>query len=512
MIETQRVYYFEKTLFYGTLYPSMNTDNEEVKKAYDKPITPRATDYSEWYLDIIRAAELADYSPVKGCMVIRPYGYALWERVQHVLDAEFKARHVDNAYFPMLIPQRLLEREKEHVEGFAPEVAVVTHAGGEKLDEPLVLRPTSETIMYEVFKDWVHSYRDLPLLINQWANVIRWEKRTKPFLRTTEFLWQEGHTVHATEAEADKMAREMQGVYEAFARDYMAIPTITGRKSESEKFAGALHTYTCEAMMQDGKALQFATSHNLGDHFAKAFDIQYLDEHNTSQYGWQTSWGLSTRSIGGLIMTHSDDKGLVLPPKMASLRVVIIPIYKEDSRDTVLAQANILASSILAGSTWVTSRQIVIDTEDKRPGEKHFHWEKKGVPVRIEIGPKDIETGECVLVRRDTSEKKRVLLASVATELDALLNHIQESLLARAQTRLQEHTKEVGTWEEFVTVIEAGNFVLASYDGTAETEKEIKEKTGATVRCIPPAYERDSATCILTGTPSVGKVIFAKAY
>ena len=477
----------------------------------DKKITPRAENYSEWYLDIISAAELADYSPVKGCMVIRPNGYQLWERVQSVLDAKFKDLGVVNAYFPMLIPERLLTKEKEHVEGFAPEVAVVTHAGGEKLEEPLVLRPTSETIIYETYKNWIHSYRDLPLLINQWANVIRWEKKTKPFLRTTEFLWQEGHTVHLNNEESDSYARKMLDVYKNFAEEYMAIPVVAGQKTESEKFAGALHTYTCEAMMQDGKALQFCTSHNLGDHFAKAFDIQYLDESNTLQYGWQTSWGLSTRSIGGLIMAHSDDRGLVLPPKMAKLKIVIVPIINSENKDSVMLVVNDLKEKLIADSI-IGNHGVNIDDRDLRPGDKYFWHEKRGVPIRIEIGPKDIANNQCVLVRRDTGEKINTELVNVVETINLLLNTMQSDLLKKAENNLKEKTKEVSNWDDFVKEIENNNFVMAYYDGSPETEKLIKDTTGATVRCIPFNENPSDGICIKTGNPSKQRVLFARAY
>ncbi len=477
----------------------------------DKKITPRAENYSEWYLDIISAAELADYSPVKGCMVIRPNGYQLWEKVQSVLDAKFKDLGVVNAYFPMLIPERLLTKEKEHVEGFAPEVAVVTHAGGEKLEEPLVLRPTSETIIYETYKNWVHSYRDLPLLINQWANVIRWEKKTKPFLRTTEFLWQEGHTVHLNNQESDYYARKMLDVYQDFAREYMAIPVVAGQKTESEKFAGALHTYTCEAMMQDGKALQFCTSHNLGDHFAKAFDIQYLDESNTLQYGWQTSWGLSTRSIGGLIMAHSDDRGLILPPKMAKLKIVIVPIVNTENKDSVMVVVNDLKEKLITDTT-IGIHGVNVDDRDLRPGDKYFWHEKRGVPIRIEIGPKDIANNQCVLVRRDTGEKINTELTNIVETINSLLNTIQSDLLKKAENDLKEKTKEDSKRDDFVKEIENNNFVMAHYDGTPETEKIIKEATGATVRCIPFAELPTDGICIKTGNPSKQRVLFARAY
>lgn len=479
------------------------------KQEFDKSITTRSDDYSQWYIDVISAAELADYSPVKGCMIIKPNGYAIWESVQQVLDKEFKNKGVRNAYFPMLIPERLLTREKEHVEGFAPEVAVVTHAGGEKLEEPLVLRPTSETIMYEVFSNWVHSYRDLPLLINQWANVIRWEMKTKPFLRTTEFLWQEGHTVHKNGIESDSFAKEMLEVYKKFFRDFMAIPVITGVKSENEKFAGAERTYTCEAMMQDGKALQIATSHNLGDHFAKAFNVQFLDENNTSQYGHQTSWGLSTRSIGGLIMTHSDDKGLVLPPKIAPIKIVIVPITNESNHEEVVTKANELAENLKQ----VYGHSVLVDARPNlRPGEKYFKWEKEGVPVRVEYGPKDIEKGECVLVRRDTGDKQSIKIDTVVNSISDLLIQIQQNLLNTAEQRINTRIISVDSYDEFKKHIEQGDFVLAHWDGTGETEKKIKEETGATIRCIPFNSLEEKGSCILTGEVSSKRVLFAKAY
>ncbi len=477
-------------------------------KFADKKITPRAEDYSQWYLDVIDAAELAEHSPVKGCMVIKPYGYAIWEAIQKTLDEKFKESGVENAYFPLLIPERLLKREEAHVEGFAPEVAMVTHAGGKKLDEPLVVRPTSETIIYEVFSNWIHSYRDLPLLINQWANVVRWELRTRLFLRTTEFLWQEGHTVHATNEEADARARQMQEVYREFAENYMAIPVIPGVKSDSEKFAGAAQTYTLEPMMQDGKALQFATSHNLGQNFAKVFNVKFLDENNTEQFGWQTSWGLSTRSIGGLIMTHSDDKGLVMPPRIASIQAIITTIAPNPEAATVVtAAANEL--SVALKTVGIKTR---VDSREIRPGEKFFAWEKKGVPVRVEIGPKDVAAGTCVLVRRDTGDKKSVALVDAPTEISALLVEIQSNLFNRALEYQKEKTKSVNTWEEFVAAIEAGNFVLAHWDRDAATEALIKEETGATIRCIPFSQPEESGVCIKTGKPSSKRVLFAKSY
>ncbi len=483
-----------------------------MEMSHDKPITPRSEDYSQWYLDVIAAADLAENSPVRGCMVIKPNGYAIWEKVQQALDEEFKNKGVQNAYFPLLIPEKFLKREAQHVEGFAPEVAVVTHAGGEKLDEPLVIRPTSETIMYDVFSKWVRSYRDLPLLINQWANVLRWELRTKPFLRTTEFLWQEGHTVHQTEQEADDFARQMLEVYKNFSRDYMAIPVITGEKTESERFAGALKTYCCEAMMQDGKALQYATSHNLGDNFAKAFEVQYLDQNNTLQYGWQTSWGLSTRSIGGLIMTHSDDKGLVLPPKMATTKVVIVPIYREDTKEKVMSIVSILKKQIEEN---VGIRTVYIDDrENISIGEKFFEWEKKGVPVRIEMGPKDIEKEICTVVRRDTGEKIGIEYnpETIGNAVQDVLDSMQKDLLNAAQDRLAKNTVSVDSWHDFTTAIAEGKFVMAHWDGTAETEKKIKEEIGATIRCIPFDTKVESGVCIKTSNPSTQRVLFAKAY
>ena len=488
------------------------TNNSKVPdsnaKAVEKKITPRAVDYSQWYLDIISAAELADYGPVKGTMVIRPYGYAIWEATQNILNEKFKETGVENAYFPMFIPEKLLNKEKEHVEGFAPEVAVVTHAGGKKLDEPLVVRPTSETIMYDIFSGWIRSYRDLPLLINQWANVVRWELRTRLFLRTTEFLWQEGHTVHETEAEAEARARQMLEIYRDFAENYIAIPVIPGMKSESEKFAGALRTYTIEAMMQDGKALQYATSHNLGQNFAKAFDVKFLDRNNTEHFGWQTSWGLSTRTIGGLIMAHSDDKGLVLPPKIASIQAIITTISTSDKEKEIVTKKAAELDEVLK-KTGVKSKT---DTRDIRPGEKYFEWEKKGVPIRIELGPKDIANDSAVLVRRDTGEKTKVALGSIADSVSKLLMDIQTNLFKRAQEYNKAKTKKVDTWDEFVAAIDGGNFVLAHWSGDKDVEAAIKEETGATIRCIPFDQKPEKGVCIKSGKPSNGRVVFAKAY
>ncbi len=486
----------------------MAANTEQNRKNFQKTITPRTEDYSQWYLDIISAADLAENGPARGTMVIKPYGYALWEASQRFLDAKFKETGVENAYFPMLIPERLLKKEESHVEGFAPEVAVVTHAGGKKLEEALIVRPTSETIMYDVFSNWIQSYRDLPLLINQWANVVRWEMRPRLFLRTTEFLWQEGHTVHATEAEADERARMMLEVYRDFAENVLAIPVIPGVKSESEKFAGALRTYALEAMMQDGKALQFSTSHLLGQNFSKVFDINFLDAAGEKQYGWQTSWGLSTRVLGGLIMVHSDDKGLVLPPKIASIQVIITTIGSSDEDRTATgAIAATIATELKAAGLLVR-----IDDRDLRPGEKFYEWEKKGVPLRLEIGPKDLADNAAVLVRRDTGEKQRVALSEIVTSAENLLTTIQTDLFERALAMQKEKTKSVDSWDDFVATIEAGNFALAHWCGDADVEAEIKEATGATTRCIPFDQPEEAGICIKSGKPSQKRVIFAKAY
>lgn len=480
----------------------------EQSKFDDKKITPRAEDYSQWYLDVIEAADLAENAPVKGCMIIKPNGYALWEKTQKILDEKFKATGVSNAYFPMLIPERLLKREEEHVEGFAPEVAVVTHAGGKKLEESLILRPTSETIMYEVFSKWVRSHRDLPLLINQWANVIRWEMRTRLFLRTTEFLWQEGHTVHATHEEAEERVLMMLNIYKDFAENYMAIPVVPGRKSEAEKFAGASGTYTIETMMQDGKALQFATSHDLGQNFSKVFDVTFLNDKSEKQYAWQTSWGLSTRVIGGLIMTHSDDKGLVLPPKIAPVQVVIIPIIPKEwdkqlvEEETKTMYANLASKGI----------SVKIDDRDLRPGEKFYEWEKRGVPIRIEIGPKDLANNSAIMARRDTGEKKSVSLPELADTIENTLDLIQNNLYEKAKVRLDENIVKADSWEEFKRAIDNNKFVMAHWSGDEEVELAIKEETGATVRCFPLGQEKEEGLCIKSGKPSVGRVLFAKSY
>ena len=480
----------------------------EQSKFEDKKITTRTEDYSQWYLDVIEAADLAENSPVKGCMIIKPSGYALWEKTQKILDEKFKATGVENAYFPMLIPERLLKREEEHVEGFAPEVAVVTHAGGKKLEESLILRPTSETIMYEVFSKWVRSHRDLPLLINQWANVIRWEMRTRLFLRTTEFLWQEGHTVHATFDEAEARVLMMLDIYRDFAENYMAIPVVPGRKSEAEKFAGASGTYTIEAMMQDGKALQFATSHNLGQNFSKVFDVTFLDDKSQKQYAWQTSWGLSTRVIGGLIMTHSDDKGLVLPPKIAPIQVVIIPIIpKEWDRQLVEEETKTIQSNLISKGI-----SVKVDDRDLRPGEKFYEWEKKGIPLRIEIGPKDLANNSVVMARRDTGEKKSVDLPELVEIIESTLEIMQNNLYDKAKVRLTENTVSVDNWDDFKKAIDNNNFVMAHWSGDQDVELAIKEETGATVRCFPIGQEKEDGVCVKSGKKSIGRVLFAKSY
>src|SRR3989344_7518654 len=481
--------------------------NGSIDKLATKKITSRAEDYSAWYTDVIDAAGLAEHSPVKGCMIIKPHGYAIWEGIQKILDERFKQTGVENAYFPMLIPERLLKREEKHVEGFAPEVAVVTHAGGKKLDEPLVLRPTSETIMYEVFSNWIQSYRDLPLLINQWANVIRWEMRTRLFLRTTEFLWQEGHTVHATEKEADDRARMMLEIYRDFAENVMAIPAILGVKTESEKFAGALKPYSVETMMQDGKALQFSTSHNLGQNFSKPFNVKFLDEKGDTQYGWQTSWGLSTRVIGGLIMVHSDDVGLVLPPRLAPVQVVVVPIGAGNEK---WANVLVAAKSIADDLKNKLNLKVKFDDRDMRPGEKFFEWERKGVPLRIEIGPKDLDAGKVVFVRRDTGEKKSVLQKDFQDSVINELDSIQKNLFERALKYRKDKTKRVDNWEDFKKEIEGDNFVFAHWCGDGDVEAEIKKETGATIRCIPFDEPLEEGKCIKTGKFSKQRVLFAR--
>ncbi len=471
-------------------------------------ITPRSEDYSKWYLDVIAAADLAENSPVRGCMTIKPNGYSLWEKTQQVLNEKFKNLGVKNAYFPLFIPEKLIKKESEHIEGFAPEIAVVTQAGGQKLEEPVIIRPTSETIMYEAFSRWIKSYRDLPLLINQWANVVRWELKTKPFLRTTEFLWQEGHTVHQSEREADFWARQMLAVYQDFIENYLAIPVISGLKTETEKFAGADKTYCLEAIMQDGKALQIATSHHLGQNFSKAFEVTFLDQKQERHFAWQTSWGLSTRAIGGLIMTHSDDRGLVLPPKMASLHFVIVTIYKnKEEKDKIDKKAFEIKERIVS-----LGYQCEVDNEDERAGEKFYKWEKRGVPVRLEIGLKELEKREVVLARRDNSEKRVIKEQEIEKKVKDILIEIQSFLFERAKNFLKEKTVRVDSWSDFKKQIETGCFVLAHWSGTAQVEQEIKKETGATIRCLPFEEKEEKGLCLKSGASSKKRVLFAKAY
>jgi prolyl-tRNA synthetase len=474
-----------------------------------KGLTSRASDYSQWYLDVIAAADMADYSPVKGCMVIKPWGYAIWENIQKILNDKFKEKGVKNAYFPLLIPQSFLTKEAEHVEGFAPECAVVTEAGGKKLEEPLVIRPTSETIMYDMYSKWIKSYRDLPLLINQWANVVRWEMRTRLFLRTTEFLWQEGHTVHATAEEADAFSREMLEVYRDFAENYMAMSVVSGVKSDAERFAGAVRTYSIEAMMQDGKALQAGTSHFLGDNFAKAFNVKFLSENNEEKFAWQTSWGVSTRLIGALIMAHSDDKGLVLPPKLAPLQVVIVPINMEKNPDLAKAVEKLGEALKNQGISFEVDKR-----ENLRPGAKFFEWEKKGVPVRIEIGPKDMEKNQLIAARRDTGEKISIDFKNNPAKIIAeLLNTIHEDLLEKSKKFREEKTYEIDNYAEFKKLIESQpGFYSAFWCGKSECEGKIKEETKATIRCVSFDAKGKSGKCLYCGKKAADKVIYARAY
>lgn len=490
----------------------------KLKMAKEKT-SSKQTNFSEWYLNIIQKAELADYPPVKGCMVIRPNGYAIWENVRHFLDKMFKQTGHKNAYFPLLIPQSFIQKEKQHVEGFSPEVAVVTHAGGKKLEEPYVIRPTSETIINSMFSKWVQSYRDLPLLINQWANVIRWEMRTRPFLRTSEFLWQEGHTCHETKEEAEEEAHKMLGVYKDFLENYLAIPILCGKKTENERFAGAVDTYCVEALMQDGKALQAGTSHYLGQNFSKAFDIKFQTREGILDHVHQTSWGVSTRLIGAIIMVHSDDDGLVLPPRIAPTHVVIVPITPDkDSRTKVLQEAEMLADSIESYPTKQAKLEraasVIIDKDDQRsPGWKFNHWEAQGVPIRVEIGPRDIEKEQAVLVRRDTKKKTIVPIKQAPQMVMELLDDMQKSLFEKAYNFVKKNTTEVNDYEEFKSILDnKGGYISAHWDGTHETELAIKEETKATIRCIPFNQELKEGKCIKTGNPSKGRVIFARAY
>ncbi len=488
-----------------------------------KEITSRATDYAQWYNDLVLKGGLADYSAVRGCMVIKPYGFAVWENMQAALDKMFKDTGHVNAYFPLFIPKSFFSREAAHVEGFAKECAVVTHyrlkndpEGGvmvdpeAKLEEELIIRPTSETIIWNSYRDWIQSHRDLPLLINQWANVVRWEMRTRLFLRTAEFLWQEGHTAHATREEAVEEAERMLEIYARFAEEFMAVPVIRGIKTASERFAGAVETYCIEALMQDGKALQAGTSHFLGQNFAKAFDVKFSNKDNQLEYVWATSWGVTTRLVGALVMTHSDDDGLILPPKLAPWQVVIVPIYKGDEqRELINAKVNGLVKELQAFGI-----RVKYDNSDNaRPGWKFAEYEMKGVPVRIAIGARDLEQNLAEVVRRDTREKRVVSFDGIAQYVDSLLKEIQESMFNNAKAYRDEHITPADNWDEFERLLdEKGGFISAHWDGTAETEATIKEKTKATIRCIPLNNKKEKGKCILTGNPSEQRVLFGRAY
>ena len=477
-----------------------------------KNITPRKENYSQWYLDVISAGKLADYAPVKGCMVIRPSGFAIWEAMQARLDRMFKETGHVNAYFPLLIPKHFMEKEAEHVEGFSPECAVVTHGGGKELEEPLMIRPTSETVIGHMYSQWIQSYRDLPVLINQWCNVLRWEMRTRLFLRTSEFLWQEGHTAHETEEEAQEETMRMLEIYRRFQEEDLAIPVIPGLKTESEKFPGAIATYCIEAMMQDGKALQAGTSHNLGQNFAKAFDITFLDRKNEQSHAWTTSWGVSTRMIGGLIMTHSDDDGLIIPPRIAPVQVVIIPIFTNDSER---AETKAFAESIAERLHSRLDRlKVVIDhRDDLRPAEKFFHWLQQGIPVRIEVGPRDVVKQCGMVARRDVREKESVELESITAHVCDLLEKIQENLFQRALEFREQNTRRAKNYEEFCEIMKKeGGFVMAHWNGSPEVEAKIKGDTKATIRCIPLDSEPVPGKCMVTGEPSEREVVFAVAY
>jgi prolyl-tRNA synthetase len=472
-------------------------------------ITPRSQDFSRWYLDVVRRAELADYSPVKGCMVIRPYGYAMWELLQAVLDAELKRTGHVNAYFPLFIPESLLHKEAEHVEGFAPQVAYVTHGGGEELEEKLVVRPTSEAIIGTMYAKWLQSWRDLPILINQWANVVRWEKVTRPFLRTTEFLWQEGHTAHETHEEAEAETLKILDLYASLCETMLAMPVVKGIKSESEKFAGALRTYSIEALMGDGRALQAGTSHNLGQNFAKAFDITFQARDKSVQHVWGTSWGVTTRLIGAVIMTHGDDSGLILPPRIAPYQVVIVPIGRDNWRETVLPKAQEVERSLAAAGIRVT-----LDDRDERPGWKFSEWELRGVPLRLEIGPKDIEKSQVMIARRDTKAKMPLHLEGLPGQILALLDDVQRSLYERALQFRDDHTQRAETFEAFKAAMEGRpGFVIAPWCGSATCEAQIKEETQATIRNMPiDARNPDGKRCVRCDAPATAEAWFAKAY
>ncbi|MCQ2184790.1 MAG: proline--tRNA ligase [Bacteroidales bacterium] len=490
-----------------------------------KEVTTRAENYSQWYNDLVVKADLAEQSAVRGCMVIKPYGYAIWEKMQSILDAEFKKVGVHNAYFPLFIPKSFFSKEAEHVAGFAKECAVVTHhrlmndPNGKgvvvdpdaRLEEELIVRPTSETIIWSVYKNWINSWRDLPIICNQWCNVVRWEMRTRPFLRTAEFLWQEGHTAHATAEEAEAKANEMVHVYADFARNVLALPVVVGHKSPNERFAGALDTLTIEAMMQDGKALQAGTSHFLGQNFAKSFDVQYTNNEGKLEYVWATSWGVSTRLMGALIMAHSDDNGLVLPPALAPIQTVMVPIYKsQEDRAAIIARMEVLKAKLEA-----LGHSVKIDDRDTlRPGFKFAEWELKGVPVRIAMGMRDLEAGTVEVARRDTLTKETMALEGIESHIHTLLDEIQTNIYTKALSFRDSNIRKCDSWEEFKQEIVKGGFLLCHWDGTAETEEKIKEETKATIRCIPidTAVCEEEGKCIYTGKPSHRRVIFAISY
>ena len=488
-----------------------------------KELTKRSVNYSEWYNQLVVKADLAEQSDVRGCMVIKPYGYAIWEKMQHILDGMFKETGVQNAYFPLLIPKSFLSREAEHVEGFAKECAVVTHyrlktndAGdgvvvdpNAKLEEELIIRPTSETIIWNTYKNWIKSYRDLPILCNQWCNVMRWEMRTRLFLRTAEFLWQEGHTAHATKEEAEERAKLMLKIYAEFAEKYMAVPVVQGVKSETERFAGALDTYTIEAMMQDGKALQSGTSHFLGQNFGKAFDVTFLNKENQPEYAWATSWGVSTRLMGALIMTHSDDNGLVLPPALAPIQVVIVPIWKTDEQ---LAALNSKAAEITEGLKQLGISVKYDNSENKRPGFKFADYELKGIPVRLVLGARDLENGTIEVMRRDTLAKETVQIEGIVEYVKQLLDEIQANIFKKAVDFRDSHIYECEDYEEFKQKIKDGGFFLCPWDGTAETEAKIKEETQATIRCVPFGVEQKPGVDMVSGKEAKFRVLIARAY
>jgi prolyl-tRNA synthetase len=490
-----------------------------------KELTTRQQDYSQWYNDLVLKGSLADYSAVRGCMVIKPYGYALWENMQATLDKMFKDTGHENAYFPLFVPKSLFEAEEKNAEGFAKECAIVTHYRLKtdpnnkgklmvdpeaKLEEELIVRPTSEAIIWNTYKTWIQSYRDLPILVNQWANVVRWEMRTRLFLRTAEFLWQEGHTAHATKEEAIAETVKMLDVYADFAENWMAMPVIKGVKTPNERFAGAEDTYCIEALMQDGKALQAGTSHFLGQNFAKAFDVKFSDKNNTLDYVWATSWGVSTRLIGGLVMTHSDDEGLVLPPRIAPLQVVIVPIFKGEEQKALLDEK---LHAIVASFKAAGIRVKYDDSDNQRPGWKFAEYELKGVPVRIAVGPRDLENNQVEIARRDTKEKTTVSMDGITETVSQLLLDIQSNLFERAKKYRDEHITKVDSWDDFIATLDnKAGFVSAHWDGSSETEDKIKEMTKATIRCIPLNNEQEAGVCILTGNPSTQRVLFARAY